>query len=98
MLKDDENMVKIRKRLLDEAAGEARKQRDLKRFGNKVQEAKLQEREREEGDVGEGQGFEEEYVPFPLTFITGWMIIDGGVHVERQGVELEQPLRQICLM
>jgi rRNA-processing protein EBP2 len=51
MLKDDEHMGKIRQKLLDEAAEkraaqEARKQRDLKRFGKKVQVAKLQERER----------------------------------------------------
>jgi len=51
MLKDDEHMGKIRQKLLDEAAGrraaqEARKQRDLKKFGKKVQVAKLQERER----------------------------------------------------
>ncbi|RPA90681.1 Ebp2-domain-containing protein [Choiromyces venosus 120613-1] len=51
MLKDDEHMGKIRQKLLDEAAGkraavEARKQRDLKKFGKKVQVAKLQEREK----------------------------------------------------
>jgi len=51
MLKDDEHMGKIRQKLLDEAAGtraaqEARKQRDLKKFGKKVQVARLQERER----------------------------------------------------
>ncbi|PWW72499.1 eukaryotic rRNA processing [Tuber magnatum] len=44
-------MGKIRQKLLGEAAGrraarEARKQRDLKKFGKKVQVAKLQERER----------------------------------------------------
>lgn len=52
MVKSDEHMGKIKKKLYDEAAGkkasaEARKQRDLKKFGKQVQNAKLQERNKE---------------------------------------------------
>lgn len=52
MVKADEHMEKIKKKLIDEAAGkkaaaEARKQRDLKKFGKQVQVAKLQERDKE---------------------------------------------------
>jgi len=44
-------MAKIKAKLIDEAAGkkasaEARKQRDLKKFGKQVQVAKLQERKK----------------------------------------------------
>jgi len=45
MLKDDENMGKIRRKLLDEAAGE-RMAREARKQRGKVQVAKLQERER----------------------------------------------------
>lgn len=52
MVKADEHMAKIKAKLIDEAASkkassEARKQRDLKKFGKQVQVAKLQEREKE---------------------------------------------------
>ncbi|KAF2004180.1 Ebp2-domain-containing protein [Amniculicola lignicola CBS 123094] len=52
MVKDDEQMGKIKAKLIDVAAGkkaaaEARKQRDLKKFGKQVQVAKLQERAKE---------------------------------------------------
>lgn len=52
MVKADEHMAKIKAKLIDEAAGkkasaEARKQRDLKKFGKQVQVAKIQEREKE---------------------------------------------------
>ncbi|KAL8901400.1 MAG: hypothetical protein Q9207_005212 [Kuettlingeria erythrocarpa] len=51
MIKSDEHMGKIRQRMTDEAANkkaaaEARKQRDLKKFGKQVQVAKLQERDK----------------------------------------------------
>ncbi|PNS18922.1 hypothetical protein CAC42_6017 [Sphaceloma murrayae] len=51
MIKSDEHMGKIKKKLIDDAAGkkaaaEARKQRDLKKFGKQVQVAKLQERDK----------------------------------------------------
>jgi len=45
MLKDDENMGKIRRKLLDEAAGE-RMAREARKQRGKVLVAKLQERER----------------------------------------------------
>jgi rRNA-processing protein EBP2 len=52
MMKDDEHMGKIKGKLMEEAerkkrSQEARKLRDLKKFGKQVQVAKLQERERE---------------------------------------------------
>ena len=52
MMKDDEHMGKVKGKLLDEAerkkrSQEARKLRDLKKFGKQVQVAKLQEREKE---------------------------------------------------
>lgn len=52
MVKADEHMAKIKSKLIDEAASkkasaEARKQRDLKKFGKQVQVAKLQERDKE---------------------------------------------------
>lgn len=51
MVKSDEHMRKIKQKMMDEAANkkaaaEARKQRDLKRFGKQVQVAKLQERDK----------------------------------------------------
>ncbi|KAI9759227.1 MAG: putative rRNA-processing protein EBP2 [Chaenotheca gracillima] len=51
MVKTDEHMGKVKQKLVDAAAGkkaaaEARKQRDLKKFGKQVQVAKLQERDK----------------------------------------------------
>ena len=51
MVKSDEHMGKIKEKMTDEAArkkaaSEARKQRDLKKFGKQVQVAKLQERDK----------------------------------------------------
>jgi rRNA-processing protein EBP2 len=56
MVKSDEHMGKIKQKLIDAAAGkkaaaEARKQRDLKKFGKQVQVAKLQERAKEKKDT-----------------------------------------------
>lgn len=52
MVKPDEHMEKIKSKLIEEAASkkasaEAKKQRDLKKFGKQVQVAKLQERDKE---------------------------------------------------
>lgn len=52
MVKADEHMAKIKAKLIEAAASkkasaEARKQRDLKKFGKQVQVAKLQERDKE---------------------------------------------------
>ncbi|KAJ3042675.1 rRNA-processing protein and EBNA1-binding protein ebp2, partial [Rhizophlyctis rosea] len=52
MIKSDEHMAKVRQRLLDEAAGlrkaeEARKLREAKKYGKKVQIEKLAERDRQ---------------------------------------------------
>lgn len=51
MVKSDEHMGKIKSKMVDEAANktaaaDARKQRDLKKFGKQVQVAKLQERDK----------------------------------------------------
>lgn len=56
MVKSDEHMGKIKQKLTDEAANkkaaaEARKQRDLKKFGKAVQVAKLQERDRQKRET-----------------------------------------------
>ena len=58
MVKSDEHMGKIKQKLVDEAAGrkaaaEARKQRDLKKFGKQVQIAKQQERAKDKRDTME---------------------------------------------
>ena len=51
MVKSDEHMGKVKEKLRDEAASkkasqEARRQRDLKKFGKQVQVAKQQERDK----------------------------------------------------
>lgn len=56
MVKNDEHMTKIKKKLFDEAASkkaaaEARRQRDLKKFGKQVQVAKLQQRQKEKKET-----------------------------------------------
>lgn len=56
MIKSDEQMGRIKQKLTDEAAGrkaaaEAKKQRDLKKFGKQVQVAKLQERNKAKKDT-----------------------------------------------
>ena len=58
MVKSDEHMGKIKQKLIDAAAGkkaaaDARKQRDLKKFGKQVQVAKMQERAKEKKDTME---------------------------------------------
>lgn len=57
MLKTDAHMSLIRQKLLDEAAGikaseDARKLRDAKKFGKKVQVERLKEREKDKKEVG----------------------------------------------
>lgn len=56
MLKEDAHMDKVKAKLVEEAsnkkaASEARKQRDLKKFGKQVQVAKLQERQKEKRET-----------------------------------------------
>jgi hypothetical protein len=58
MVKSDEHMGIIKKKMMDEAASkkaaaEARKQRDLRKFGKQVQVAKLQERDKAKRDTME---------------------------------------------
>ena len=64
MLKDDENMGKIRRKLLDEAAGE-RMAREARKQRGKVLVAELQERERGK-EVLEGvEVLKRSMFPFP---------------------------------
>lgn len=56
MVKSDEHMGKVKEKLRDEAASkkasaEARRQRDLKKFGKQVQVAKMQERAKEKRET-----------------------------------------------
>lgn len=56
MVKSEEQMGKVRSKMLDEAArkkasADARRQRDLKKFGKAVQVAKLQERQKEKRET-----------------------------------------------
>ncbi|KAJ5356179.1 Eukaryotic rRNA processing [Penicillium concentricum] len=56
MVKNDEHMALIKKKLYEEAAGkkasaEARRQRDLKKFGKQVQNSKLQQRHKEKREM-----------------------------------------------
>ncbi|KAI5293187.1 rRNA-processing protein and EBNA1-binding protein ebp2 [Ascosphaera acerosa] len=56
MVKTDEHMGKIKKQLFEEAAAkkasaEAKKQRELKKFGKQVQVAKLQQRQKEKREM-----------------------------------------------
>ena len=56
MVKSDEHMGKIKQKMVDEAAGkkaaaEARRQRDLRKFGKQVQVAKLQERDKQKRET-----------------------------------------------
>ena len=56
MVKSDEHMGIIKQKIADEAANrkaaaEARKQRELKKFGKQVQVARLQERDRQKRDM-----------------------------------------------
>lgn len=56
MVKSDEHMDKLRQKLVDEEsekrhAQEARRQRELKKFGKKVQHEKLQERQKEKRET-----------------------------------------------
>ena len=56
MVKSDEHMGKIKAKMTDEAANkkaaaEARKQRDLRKFGKQVQVAKMQERDKAKRDT-----------------------------------------------
>ena len=56
MVKTDEHMGKIKLKMIDEAANkkaaaEARKQRDLKKFGKQVQASKLQARDKSKRDM-----------------------------------------------
>lgn len=74
MLKDDEHMGTIKQKLLDEAANkkaaaEARRQRDLKKFGKQVQFAKLEERNKAKKDTLEKIQVLKRSMPFPAELL-----------------------------
>jgi rRNA-processing protein EBP2 len=79
MVKSDEHMGKIKQKLVDEAAGkkaaaEARKQRDLKKFGKQVQVAKLQERAKDKRDTMEKINIlKRSTSPYPWEFLTSFL-------------------------
>lgn len=78
MVKSDAHMERIRQKLLDETAGikkgeDARKQRDLKKFGKQVQVEKIKEREKSKKEMDErlkglkrSKAFSCSYAPSPL--------------------------------
>lgn len=74
MVKSDEHMTKIKKKLYDEAASkkaaaDARRQRDLKKFGKQVQIAKLQQRQKEKKETLEKiNSLKRSAPPFSLPF------------------------------
>ena len=58
MVKTDEHMERVRQRLLDESASikaseDAKRQRELKKYGKKIQTEKLFERQRSKRDMQE---------------------------------------------
>lgn len=75
MVKDDEHMDKIKKKLYEEAASkkasaDAKKQRDLKKFGKQVQIAKMQERHKEKRETLEKINELKRSTFFPLTILS----------------------------
>lgn len=72
MVKDDGHMEKVKAKLVEEAtakkaSAEARKQRDLKKFGKQVQVAKLQERQKEKRETLEKiKALKKSMLPPPL--------------------------------
>ena len=75
MLKTDEHMEKIRQKLLDEQAGikasdNAKRQRELKKFGKQVQVNKLREREKSKRDLDDKvKAFKKSGPPFLLALL-----------------------------
>jgi rRNA-processing protein EBP2 len=72
MVKSDEHMGRVKAKLVDEAAGkkaaaEARKQRDLKKFGKQVQVAKGQERDKAKRETLEKIKVLKRSMLFPLS-------------------------------
>ena len=77
MVKSDEHMGKIKQKLIDtaaskKAAADARRQRDLKKFGKQVQVAKLQERDKAKRETLEKINLlkRSTYIPSPNFFLT----------------------------
>ena len=76
MVKSDEHMGKIKQKLIDtaaskKAAADARRQRDLKKFGKQVQVAKLQERDKAKRETLEKINLlkRSTYIPSPNFFL-----------------------------
>ncbi|KAK8151843.1 eukaryotic rRNA processing protein EBP2-domain-containing protein [Phyllosticta citrichinensis] len=90
MVKSDEHMGKIKQKLVDEAASkkaatEARKQRDLKKFGKAVQVAKQQERDKAKRETLEKINV----LKRSKSLCSICTIVADSVETERQGADLE---------
>lgn len=77
MVKEDAHMEKVKAKLVEEAsnkkaAAEARKLRDLKKFGKQVQVAKLQERQKEKRETLEKiKTLKRSMYPYPTSCLDG---------------------------
>ena len=83
-------MGKIKQKLIDAAAGkkaaaEARKQRDLKKFGKQVQVAKMQERAKEKRDTMEKINLLKRSKPCLIAELN---ILSANMFIERQGADI----------
>ena len=83
MVKSDEHMGKIKAKMTEEAANkkaaaEARKQRDLKKFGKQVQVAKLQERDKAKRETLEKIKVLKRSTLFSLLFAGYWFSVGLG--------------------
>ena len=81
MVKTDEHMGRIKKKLFDEAAAkkasaDARRQRDLKKFGKQVQVAKLQQRSKEKRETLERVNDLKKSAFTLVEDLRGWMLTD----------------------
>lgn len=101
MVKADEHMAKIKAKLIDAAASkkasaDARKQRDLKKFGKQVQVAKLQERDKErKSTLDKIKVLKRSELSLAVPVFECDILISG----QSVKVQITRPrMRQICLM
>lgn len=76
MVKSDAHMERIRQKLLDETAGikkgeQAKRQRELKKFGKQVQVEKLKEREKGKKDMQDKLKSLKRSSCFPFSSLSG---------------------------
>lgn len=91
MVKSEEQMGKVRQKMIDEAArkkasADARRQRDLKKFGKAVQVAKLQERDKAKRDTMDKINVLKRSKT--NSFPTGSLAFADSTLTERQGADL----------